>query len=90
MSTKTGISIWGYGERECSLTVGGMQTGPASVEISAEISHKAKFRTQNPGKSLLGIYLEDPKPNNRDTHTSKLMAVLVTIWKEDVCQLMDR
>jgi hypothetical protein len=67
-----------------------MQTVPVSVEISAEILQKAKFRTKNPGKLLLGIYPEDPKPYNRDIRTSKLIALLVTIWKEDACQLMDR
>lgn len=67
-----------------------MQTGPASMEINVEISQKAKFRKlpYNLSKPLLGLYPEAPKPYNRATQTSKLMAVLVTMWKEDVCQLM--
>lgn len=72
---------YGLGERECSLSVGGMQTGPASVEISAEISQQAKFKrlSYDLGKPLLGVYSEDPKPYKRDTQTSKLMSGLTTV-----------
>lgn len=67
-----------------------MQTAPASMEINGEISQKAKFRTlsYNLSKPLLGLYPEAPKPYNRATRTSTLIDVLVTMWKEDVCQLM--